>query len=55
MGAGGIDEERVGRKERGDRESLARRRLLAHLAVHRKHEREIDGASGALRGELEVA
>src|SRR5215218_7484656 len=52
---GGIDEERVGREERGDREPLSRRRLLANLAVDREHDREIDGSRRPLRRELEVA
>ena len=54
MRARGIDEERVGREQRGDGETLTRRRFLAHLTVHRQDDGEIDRARRALRGEVEV-
>src|SRR5687768_11771976 len=55
MRARRIDEERVGRKERGDRETLAGRRVFADLTVHREDDGAIDRSRGALRRELEVA
>ena len=49
MCAGGIDEERIRRKEGRHGETFALRRFLLHLSVDRKNDREIDGTRGSLR------
>jgi hypothetical protein len=53
--ARGIHEERVGRKEGRDGETLAGRRVLADLTVDREDDGAIDRPGGSLRRELEVA
>ena len=48
------DENRIRRKERENRSSLELTRVVAHIAVHRKHERIVDDPLRPLRREIEV-
>jgi hypothetical protein len=48
MRAGGIDEQRIGRKERGDGEPFALHRFVLDAAVNGQHDRQRYFTRGAL-------
>ncbi len=49
------DEQRVRRKERSDRAAIELAHVVVNLPIHRQDEREIHGATRALRVKVEVA